>query len=125
MLGHSVGAAGMIYTSSTFPQLFEKTVLVDPTVYPHTTNKLDGTNALTMGAIIRREAWKDREEAYTLFAKNKGFYGKWDKDSLAGFVHFGLVPSKDGKTVELKVDRMQEAVSGSPARTLAPNALPC
>lgn len=109
LLGHSVGAAGMIYTSSTFPQLFEHAILVDPTVYPHYVNKFDGTAGLTTGATIRRESWKDKEEAYTLFAKNKGFYGKWDRDSLAGFVHFGLIPSRDGKVVELKVDRRQEA----------------
>lgn len=108
LIGHSVGAAGMIFTASTFPQLFESIVLVDPTIFPTSYPRWSATVPLVNGAIIRRTQWASREEAKTLFAKNKGFYGRWDKDILEGYVQYGLTEDEQGVT--LKVDRMQEAV---------------
>lgn len=109
LIGHSVGAAGMIFTASTFPQLFETLILVDPTIFPASTPRWPATITLVNGAIVRRTQWASREEAKALFAKNKVFYGRWDKDILDGYVQYGLV--EDGQGVALKVDRMQEAVS--------------
>lgn len=108
LIGHSVGAAGMIFTASTFPQFFETIILVDPTIFPADTLRWPATHTLVNGAIIRRTEWASRDEAKTLFAKNKGFYGRWHKDILDGYVHYGLV--EGGQGVQLKVDRMQEAV---------------
>ena len=99
----------MIFTASTFPQLFETLILVDPTIFPADTVRWPATSTLVNGAIIRRTQWKSREEAKTLFAKNKSFYGRWHKDVLDGYVHYGLLEDEQG--MQLKVDRMQEAVS--------------
>jgi hypothetical protein len=110
LIGHSVGAAGMIYTASTFPQLFETLIIVDPTIFPKDVMREPFTLALTAGAVIRRDNWSSRGEARSLFQKNKGFFGKWHPDVLNGFVDFGLREARDGKSVSLKVDKMQEAV---------------
>lgn len=107
----------MIFTASTFPQLFETLILVDPTIFPADTVRWPATSTLVNGAIIRRTQWKSREEAKTLFAKNKGFYGRWHKDVLDGYVHYGLLEDEQG--VQLKVDRMQEAVSNLLSFSLA------
>ena len=60
LIGHSVGAAGMIFTASTFPQLFETLILVDPTIFPADTVRWPATSTLVNGAIIRRTQWKSR-----------------------------------------------------------------
>lgn len=111
LIGHSVGAAGMIYASSTFPQLFESLIAVDPTIFPKEYGREPFTLALTAGAVIRRDRWSSKEEARNLFRKNKGFFGKWDQRVLDGYVDFGLRKAPDGQGVTLKVDKMQEAVS--------------
>ena len=121
LVGHSVGAAGMCFASSAFPQLFETLILVDPTIFHEDTNRWTATGGLVEGAIVRRNMWDSRDSARSAFAKNKGFYGLWDPDVREGFVQFGLVPEAldsqggagaEGKVV-LKVDRMQEAVSST------------
>lgn len=111
LIGHSVGAAGMIYTASTFPQLFETLIIVDPTIFPKEVTREPFTLALTSGAIIRRDRWSSKDEAKNLFEKNKSFFGKWNSRSLNGYVEFGLKDAPDGQGVVLKVDKMQEAVS--------------
>ena len=119
LVGHSVGAAGMCFASSAFPQLFETLILVDPTIFHEDTNRWTATGGLVEGAIVRRNTWDSRDSARSAFAKNKGFYGLWHPDVREGFVQFGLVPEvlggqgeagPEGEVV-LKVDRMQEAVS--------------
>lgn len=113
LIGHSVGAAGMIYAASTFPQLFETLIAVDPTIFPKEFLREPFTLSLTSGAVIRRDRWNSKEEAKVLFQKNKGFFGKWNPDVLNGYVEFGLRDAPDGQGVTLKVDKMQEAVSGA------------
>ena len=113
LIGHSVGAAGMIYASSPFPQLFETLIIVDPTIFPKELSREPFTLGLTAGAVIRRDRWSSKQEAKSLFEKNKGFFGKWDKRVLDGFVEFGLRDAPDGQGVILTVDKMQEAVSAS------------
>lgn len=110
LIGHSVGAAGMIYTASTFPQLFETLIIVDPTIFPKEYMREPFTLTLTAGAVVRRDKWASKDEARKLFEKNKGFFGKWDARALNGYVEFGLRAASDGEGVILKVDKMQEAV---------------
>lgn len=101
----------MIYTASTFPQLFETLIIVDPTIFPKEIMREPFTLALTAGAIVRRHLWPSKQNAKSLFEQNKGFFGKWNPHVLNGYVEFGLRNVPDGPGVTLKVDKMQEAVS--------------
>lgn len=101
----------MIYCSATFPQLFETLIAVDPTIFPNEVERSEGTVGLTTGAVARRERWKSKAEAKELFARNKGFYGRWHPEELDIYVEHGLKEAQDGQGVTLTVDKMQEAVS--------------
>ena len=132
LVGHSVGAAGMVFAASVFPHLFESVVCVDPTIFPAWIERWPRTVLLTDAAIVRRDGWASREAARATFEKNKRFYGRWDVEVLQRHVEFGLVKKveKDGQgeseeqkhgqkqeskqkqkeaQVVLKTDKMQEA----------------
>lgn len=97
----------MIFASSTFPQLFETLILVDPTIFPADVSRYLSTLQLVQGAITRKRFWPSKREAKAAFQRNKAFYGKWDPEALDRYVEFGLM--EDPRAAVLKVDRMQEA----------------
>lgn len=112
-IGHSVGAAGMIYASSTFPHLFASLVLVDPTIFPAHFGRKEATKGLMRGAQVRRDRWASRDAASALFAKNKAFFGRWHPEVLKRYVTHGLRAVQDGNAgeegeVELATPRLQE-----------------
>jgi len=92
------------------PGIIKALILVDPVLTPPNALKTDAIWPLTKGAMIRKEAWKSRQEALASWRKNKNFYGKWEKGVLERYAAFGLKDTKEG-LVALKMDREQEAVS--------------
>lgn len=93
--------------------LIKALFLVDPVLTPDTFADTNSIYPLTKGALIRKEAWKDRETALTGWKKNKGFFGRWDPAVLERYAAFGLKDTSDG-LVALKMDREQEAVCSLP-----------
>lgn len=109
--GHSIGGASSVSACSFLPEgLVKGLILVDPTCQPLEVGSVEGIMALVKGAIVRRDTWNSREEALAGFAKNKGFFGRWDKEVLKAYVDHALYQVEGGKFM-LKTARLNEAVS--------------
>lgn len=91
------------------PGIVQALFLVDPVLTPDSFADTNSIYPLTKGALVRKEAWQNREAALVGWRKNKGFFGKWDEAVLDRYAAFGLKDTKDGLVV-LKMDREQEAV---------------
>ncbi|GAA5978125.1 hypothetical protein JCM5350_007404 [Sporobolomyces pararoseus] len=105
-IGHSLGGGGTAFAATACPSLFSSVIFLDPVlVTPHYPSK--STKPLASGALVRREKWNSREEAFEGFLK-KAFFRSWDEKVLKGYCEFGLRETSDGK-VALKTTARNEA----------------
>jgi hypothetical protein len=108
----------MAVAVSALPQLFAALALVDPIIYPPDWLRAQSEIFLHVSsALVRRDVWKSRSEAYANFAKKTNFFGRWTEDSLRRYVEFCLVDRStfggENNGVELKTRKFDEAVGSA------------
>ncbi|GAA6000046.1 hypothetical protein JCM10207_006028 [Rhodosporidiobolus poonsookiae] len=106
-VGHSLGGGATAYAASALPSVFSSVIFVDPVLVPPDTTSRS-MEALTTGALLRKEQWKTREEAKAGFLK-KPFFQAWDKSVLEGYVQHGLKEIEGG--VALTCTARDEAIT--------------
>mgnify|MGYP000344872877 FL=1 len=127
-MGHSYAGAAIALVANTFPEIFERVILLDPILIsdemlkasleyahenPDDPNPM-GTpkgHPLAMGAALRKDVWANREAAERSF-RSKPFFRAWSKDVLDLHLRFGLVPLKGAEPqVTLAMPKWLEASS--------------
>ncbi|ELU38642.1 alpha/beta hydrolase family domain-containing protein [Rhizoctonia solani AG-1 IA] len=98
-IGHSFGGCTLARAVLDSPSLFSSIILLDPVIYPSYALRGPGIDALTRGALIRREQWPDRESAQGGFL-NSPFFQAWHPDVLADYAQYGT--NQDEQGVRLK-----------------------
>ncbi|PAV17902.1 alpha beta-hydrolase [Pyrrhoderma noxium] len=109
-IGHSFGGCTALLAALSYPALFHSIVPVDPVVVPPRTDRVKEILNFVVGALGRRNQWKDRDEALASLRTSRAFFGRWDPEVLELYVRCGMVSSADQKSVELKMPGLQEAV---------------
>jgi pimeloyl-ACP methyl ester carboxylesterase len=111
-IGHSIGGSSILMASAERPDLFERSVLVDPVILAP--NRGQGTSApdspgnrLAEGARNRRQVWPSREAAREKWLKKKLFEG-WVPGAMDVYLAEGFADRPDGQ-VELKCSSEIEA----------------
>ena len=115
--GHSLGGTASWLVALSRPDLVEKLVLVDPVILPlryifgyylfNLFNIAHLISPLAKNALIRRNGWKTKEEAYDYFAGKK-FFSKVSKEALSDYVNHGLKINKSN-ILNLKCDPKWES----------------
>ncbi|RKP10946.1 Alpha/Beta hydrolase protein [Thamnocephalis sphaerospora] len=119
-MGHSVGAAGMLFAEIMRPNTFDAIVAIDPIISTVDLDKVaqgvaapDGsaTGLDVAHTVINRKAtWKSRDEARAHLA-GRGMYTGWCPQAMDAFLNYGLRDLEDGAGVTLKCTPKQEAHS--------------
>ena len=111
-IGHSIGGCSILMASAERPDLFERSVLVDPVILAP--NRGQGTSApdspgnrLAEGARNRRQVWPSREAAREKWLKKELFEG-WVPEALDLYLAEGFADRPDGQ-VELRCSSEIEA----------------
>jgi len=115
--GHSLGGTASWLAALLRPDLVEKLVLVDPVILPlryifgyhlfNFFNMAHFLNPLAKNALIRRNEWKTKEEAYDYFSEKK-LFSKVSKEALNDYVNHGLKYNKENN-LTLKCDPKWES----------------
>jgi pimeloyl-ACP methyl ester carboxylesterase len=111
-LGHSLGGTSILMASARRPELFERSVLVDPVIRPpagdaDNPEASSHVSSLAEGARNRREVWPDRAAARDKW-RGKDLFTDWDPRALELYLAEGLRDRPDGR-VELKCPGAVEA----------------
>ncbi|KAG5644670.1 hypothetical protein DXG03_007969 [Asterophora parasitica] len=122
-VGHSYGGCTSALAALTQPKLFSSIILIDPVIVKptgHLIHKSEHTDRLVVGAILRRETWPSREEAFDILKKSP-FFGAWDPAVLKIYIECGTYDTIDpatGKSViRLKMPGIQEGIVFSETHT--------
>ena len=115
--GHSLGGTASWLVALSRPDLVEKLVLVDPVILPlryifgyhlfdffHIAHFI---SPLAKNALIIRNEWKTKEEAYDYFSEKK-LFSKVSKEALNDYVNYGLKNNKNNNFT-LKCDPKWES----------------
>ena len=115
--GHSLGGTASWLVALSRPDLVEKLVLVDPVILPlryifgyhlfDFFNIAHFISPLAKNALIRRNEWKTKEEAYDYFSGKK-LFSKVSKEALNDYVNHGLKHNKNNN-LTLKCDPKWES----------------
>ena len=114
-VGHSFGAIMTLLTTGHRPQLFERTVLLDPVLSSpllRTVNSLANLlgqshrNPLVKQTLKRRSSWPSRDDAYKALL-GRGIYKDWDDRAMHAFINHAL--TEDEQEARLKCDPITEA----------------
>jgi pimeloyl-ACP methyl ester carboxylesterase len=111
-IGHSIGGSSILMASAERPDLFERTVLVDPVILPSDWVQVASAsdapgNRLAEGARNRRQVWPSREAARKKWATKK-LFADWAPQALDLYLAEGMADRPDGQ-VELKCSGEIEA----------------
>jgi len=111
-VGHSIGGSSILMASGVRPDLFERTVLVDPVILPQKRPKPASApdspgNQLAEGARKRRQVWPSREAAREKWLE-KDLFSSWLPEAMDLYLAEGLADRPDGQ-VELKCSGEIEA----------------
>jgi pimeloyl-ACP methyl ester carboxylesterase len=108
-LGHSAGAAALIFAETTRPGTFSRLVLMDPTTLPSEFRALTAhlENPMAEQARKRRAIWDSPEQMVERLRRGTPLAG-WRRDFLNAYAIYGTTPREDG-TVELKCPPAIEA----------------
>jgi pimeloyl-ACP methyl ester carboxylesterase len=111
-LGHSFGGTSILMASAHRPDLFARSVLVDPVIRPPADampnpEAASQGSSLAEGARKRRHIWPDRAAARAKWI-GKDFFDGWDPRALDLYLAEGLRDRADGQ-VELKCPGEVEA----------------
>jgi pimeloyl-ACP methyl ester carboxylesterase len=101
-LGHSAGAAALIFAETTRPGTFSKLVLMDPTTMPPEWRGIAEhmENPMADAARKRRAVWDSPEQMVERLRKGSPLAG-WREEFLRAYAVYGLEQREDGK-FELK-----------------------
>ena len=98
--GHSMGGHILVQVAAEHPAAFERLVLVDPVMLPPEVYKNPNLFAMPDGQVHpvarRRNAWSSWEQMFDAF-KSRLPYARWNKDVLADYCRFGLLPAPSGE----------------------------
>jgi len=111
-VGHSIGGSSILMASGVRPDLFERTVLVDPVIFPQQRPKPASApdspgNQLAERARKRRQVWPSREAARGKWLE-KELFSSWVPEAMDLYLAEGLADRPDGQ-VELKCSGEIEA----------------
>ncbi|KAG6812160.1 hypothetical protein H0H92_004091 [Tricholoma furcatifolium] len=123
-IGHSYGGCTSTLAALTQPKLFSSVMLIDPVIVKppgaliHVNTERVGQ--LVLGALLRRETWDSRDEAFRILSQSP-FFGAWDPAVLKVYIDCGTYDTTDplsGKPIiRLKMSGMQEAIVFSETHT--------
>lgn len=101
-LGHSAGAAALVFAETMRPGLFSRVVLLDPVTAPPEMRRFMSNDENPMSAQARRRKaiWDSPDEMLARLRDGTPLSG-WRDDILQAYVTYGLVPRDDGR-FELK-----------------------
>lgn len=101
-LGHSAGAAALIFAETNRPGTFSRLVLMDPTTLPPEFRNLTAhlENPMAAQARKRRAVWDSPDQMIERLRNGTPLAG-WREDFLQAYAIYGTTPRDDG-TVELK-----------------------
>jgi pimeloyl-ACP methyl ester carboxylesterase len=101
-LGHSAGAAALIFAETNDPGTFSRLVLMDPTTMPPSFRRLTAhlENPMAESARRRRAIWDSPEQMVDRLRNGTPLSG-WREDFLRAYAIYGTRPRPDG-AVELK-----------------------
>lgn len=103
-VGHSLGGAVTLYAAVRRPDLFSKVILLDPTLlspkllWQIRLFKLVGFEArsfLVKGALRRKKAWENQEEAYQHF-RNRKLFQNWSDAMVRTYTESMTGPAPGG-----------------------------
>jgi pimeloyl-ACP methyl ester carboxylesterase len=108
-LGHSAGAAALIFAETNRPGTFSRLVLMDPTTLPASFRQLTAhlENPMAAQARKRRAVWDSPEQMVDRLRNGTPLAG-WRKEFLDAYAIYGTRPREDGG-VELKCPPAIEA----------------
>lgn len=101
-IGHSAGAAALIFAETSRPGTFSRLVLMDPTTLPPQFRELPAflENPMAEAARKRRAVWDSTDQMRERL-RNGTPLASWRDDFLDAYVIYGTTPRSDG-TIELK-----------------------
>jgi pimeloyl-ACP methyl ester carboxylesterase len=101
-IGHSAGAAALIFAETTRPGTFSRLVLMDPTTMPPEWRGAAQfmENPMSESARRRRAVWDSPEQMVERLKKGSPL-AEWQDEFLNAYAIYGTTPREDG-TVELK-----------------------
>jgi pimeloyl-ACP methyl ester carboxylesterase len=101
-IGHSAGAAALIFAETTRPHTFSRLVLLDPTTMPSEFRGLAAhlENPMAEAARRRRAVWDSPEQMIERFKRPASPFATWQDDFLRAYAVYGTRQLDDG-TFEL------------------------
>ena len=101
-IGHSAGAAALIFAETTRPHSFSRLVLLDPTTMPQEFRGLAAhlENPMAEAARRRRAVWDSPEQMIERFKRPTSPFATWQEDFLRAYAVYGTRQLDDG-TFEL------------------------
>jgi pimeloyl-ACP methyl ester carboxylesterase len=111
-IGHSLGAAQMVFLANMHPRLFSGVVLIDPIIV---SGAFKSGAMIAKAATFRRDLWPSHAEAEKAVRKNL-FFNKWDPRVVSRLAKCSfrqtptlLHPGNEAGPVTLKTPKHQEA----------------
>ncbi|KAF8912671.1 Alpha/Beta hydrolase protein [Mucidula mucida] len=97
-VGHSLGGTICTLAALSHPVLFSSLILIDPIiVYPVAGQQAERHfEKLTLGALSRRDTWKDHQEARVQMS-SVPLFQRWDLEVLNAYLEHGLRHTSEGK----------------------------
>lgn len=108
-IGHSAGAAALVFAETERPQTFSRLVLMDPITTPPEFRRLmaPDQNPMSEQARRRKAVWDSPDQMLERL-RNATPLEAWKEDFLRAYVTYGLGPRSDG-SYELKCPPAVEA----------------
>ncbi|MBI3992622.1 MAG: alpha/beta hydrolase [Candidatus Lambdaproteobacteria bacterium] len=103
--GHSFGSMLSLWLAAECPELVDGLLLLDP-LYPGTPaepwppHALERAQYLLQTTHTRRSRWPSPEEAETAL-RGRGVFAGWCEAALQAYLRVGLLPSGEGRAVQL------------------------
>jgi pimeloyl-ACP methyl ester carboxylesterase len=97
-LGHSAGAAALIFAETTRPQTFSRLALMDPTTMPPEFSGMTAhlENPMAESARRRRAVWDSPEQMIERLRQGSPL-ADWREEFLRAYVVYGTEQQEDGK----------------------------
>jgi pimeloyl-ACP methyl ester carboxylesterase len=98
-IGHSAGAAALIFAETTKPGTFARLVLLDPTTLPAEFRGMAAhmENPMAEAARRRRAVWDSPEQMIERLKNPSSPFAHWQDDFLRAYVVYGTRQREDGK----------------------------
>lgn len=98
-IGHSAGAAALIFAETTRPGTFSRLVLLDPTTMPSEFRGLTAhmENPMAQAARKRRAVWDSPDQMIERLSNATSPFAAWRDEFLRAYVVYGTRQREDGK----------------------------